>query len=137
MEGSHRRDGAGDRRSSAGHRPPPHRAVDEHAGRRRRATPGAYKPFEFERFVSAPITTIHLWYDREVADLDHAVLLDTRIQWLFAKSRIRGWEPSLGSYLELVVSASWPEIAMSREADSRLGARARPGSSSPPFARRV
>ena len=79
------------------------------------AAPGAYKAFEFERFVLAPITTIHLWYDREVADLDHAVLLDTRIQWLFAKSRIRGWDPSLGSYLELVVSASWPEIAMSRE----------------------
>ena len=79
------------------------------------AGPGAYKPFEFERFVLAPITTIHLWYDREVTDLDHAVLLDTRIQWLFAKSRIRGWDPSLGSYLELVVSASWPEIAMSRE----------------------
>jgi zeta-carotene desaturase len=79
------------------------------------AQPGAYKPFEFERFVSAPITTIHLWYDREVAGLDHAVLLDTRIQWLFAKSRIRGWEPSRGSYLELVISASWPEIALSRE----------------------
>jgi zeta-carotene desaturase len=79
------------------------------------AQPGAYKPFAFDRFVAAPITTIHLWYDREVADLDHAVLLDTRIQWLFAKSRIRGWDLSLGSYLELVISASWPEIALSRE----------------------
>jgi zeta-carotene desaturase len=79
------------------------------------AQPGASKPFQFDRFVLAPITTIHLWFDREVADLDHAVLLDTRIQWLFAKSRIRGWEPSRGSYLELVISASWPEIAMSRE----------------------
>jgi zeta-carotene desaturase len=79
------------------------------------AAPGAYKPFEFDRFVAAPITTIHLWYDREVTELDHAVLLDTRIQWLFAKSRIRGWDASRGSYLELVVSASWPELAMSRE----------------------
>jgi zeta-carotene desaturase len=79
------------------------------------AQPAAYKPFAFDRFVLAPITTIHLWYDREVADLDHAVLLDTRIQWLFAKSRIRGWDVSRGSYLELVISASWPEIAMTRE----------------------
>ena len=79
------------------------------------APPAAYKPFEFDRFVSAPITTIHLWYDREVSDLDCAALLDTRIQWLFAKSRIRGWKAERGSYLELVVSASWPEIAMSRE----------------------
>lgn len=75
----------------------------------------ACAPFNFGRFVSAPITTIHLWFDREVADLDHAALLDTRIQWLFAKSRIRGWHPERGSYLELVISASGPEIAMSRE----------------------
>jgi zeta-carotene desaturase len=69
----------------------------------------------FDQFVAAPITTIHLWYDREVTDLDHAVLLDTRIQWMFAKSRIRRWEASRGSYLELVISASWPEIEMPRE----------------------
>lgn len=68
-----------------------------------------------DKFVSAPITTIHLWYDREVTDLDHAVLLDTRIQWMFAKSRIRRWEAARGSYLELVISASWAEIEMARE----------------------
>lgn len=79
------------------------------------ARPGAYKPFEFDRFLVAPIATIHLWFDREVSDLDHAALLDTRIQWLFAKSRIRGWDAARGSYLELVVSASWPELAMKRE----------------------
>jgi len=77
--------------------------------------PGTYKPFEFDRFVAAPITTIHLWYDREVSDLDCAALLDTRIQWVFAKSRIRGQNAERGSYLELVISASWPEIAMTRE----------------------
>jgi zeta-carotene desaturase len=91
-------------------------------------------PIEPERFVAAPITTIHLWYDREVTSLDHAVLLDTRIQWMFHKSRIRrhaanarvphpsrseGWEantPSANaSYIELVISASWPELDLSRE----------------------
>jgi len=70
---------------------------------------------DLERFVAAPITTIHLWYDREVVDVDHAVLLDTRIQWMFAKSRIRGWEAGRGSYLELVISASFAEIGMGRE----------------------
>ena len=79
------------------------------------ATPDAHSSSQFDQFVAAPITTIHLWYDREVTDLDHAVLLDTRIQWMFAKSRIRRWEPTRGSYLELVISASWPEIAMPRE----------------------
>lgn len=71
--------------------------------------------FEYDKFVAAPITTIHLWYDREVTELDHAVLLDTRVQWMFHKSRIRRWPAERGSYLELVISASWPEIEMSRE----------------------
>jgi squalene-associated FAD-dependent desaturase len=69
---------------------------------------------ESSEFIAAPITTVHLWFDREVVDVDHAVLLDTRIQWMFAKSRIRGWAPERGSYLELVISASWPELGMGR-----------------------
>jgi zeta-carotene desaturase len=78
-------------------------------------SPDPATQISFDKFVAAPITTIHLWYDREVTDLDHAVLLDTRIQWMFAKSRIRRWQPSRGSYLELVISASWPEVDLSRE----------------------
>jgi squalene-associated FAD-dependent desaturase len=70
---------------------------------------------QFDRFSAAPITTVHLWYDREITDLDHAVLLDTRIQWVFNKSRIRSWEAARGSYLELVISASFPELGLSRE----------------------
>lgn len=70
---------------------------------------------DFDPFVASPITTIHLWYDRDVTELDHAVLLDTRIQWVFTKSRIRRWPAERGCYLELVISASWPELEMSRE----------------------
>ncbi|QHN05484.1 FAD-dependent oxidoreductase [Granulicella sp. WH15] len=66
-------------------------------------------------FMSAPITTVHLWYDRDVTGMDHAVLLDTRIQWVFAKSRIRGWSKDRGCYLELVISASWAELEMGRQ----------------------
>jgi squalene-associated FAD-dependent desaturase len=69
----------------------------------------------FEAFVPSPITTIHLWYDRDVTGMDHAILLDTRIQWVFAKSRIRRWAKERGSYCELVISASWPELEMGRE----------------------
>lgn len=75
----------------------------------------ALRSADFEKFIAAPITTIHLWYDRDVTDQDHAVLLNTRIQWMFAKSRIRRWSKERGSYLELVISASWPELKMSRE----------------------
>jgi zeta-carotene desaturase len=72
-----------------------------------------------DKFSHAPITTIHLWFDRPITDLDHAALLDTRIQWMFNKSRIRRFEPSSvaqpGQYLELVISASFAELHQTRE----------------------
>jgi squalene-associated FAD-dependent desaturase len=59
------------------------------------------------RFEPSPITGIHLWFDRNLSDLDHAVLLDRTIQWMFHKSRfIQARENAGGSYVELVVSSS-------------------------------
>jgi squalene-associated FAD-dependent desaturase len=40
------------------------------------------------RFETSPITGIHLWFDRQITDLDHAVLLDRTIQWMFNKSKL-------------------------------------------------
>ncbi|MCU1306849.1 MAG: Carotene 7,8-desaturase [Acidobacteriaceae bacterium] len=64
------------------------------------------------KFESSPITGIHLWFDREISDLEHAVLLDRTIQWMFHKSKLlarhtnNGNRPASGSYVELVVSSS-------------------------------
>jgi zeta-carotene desaturase len=73
----------------------------------------------WERFTHAPITTIHLWFDRAVTDVEQCALLDTRIQWMFNKSAIRRDEPAWceggGQYLELVISASFAELKMGRE----------------------
>jgi squalene-associated FAD-dependent desaturase len=60
-------------------------------------------------FESSPITGIHLWFDREITPLEHAVLLERTIQWMFHKSKIlatRQDSAQSGSYLELVVSSS-------------------------------
>ncbi len=74
---------------------------------------------QITHFETSPITGIHLWFDRQITDLDHAVLLDRTIQWMFHKSRLlitRGGEnpESSGSYIELVVSASKSLIDKSR-----------------------
>jgi len=61
------------------------------------------------RLSSSPITGIHLWFDREITLLEHAVLLERTIQWMFHKSKIlaaRKDSAQKGSYIELVVSAS-------------------------------
>ncbi len=64
----------------------------------------------------APITTVHLWFDREFSEDAQAALLDTRVQWMFHKSRIRQWSAGRGSYVELVISGSFAELAMTRKA---------------------
>jgi squalene-associated FAD-dependent desaturase len=40
------------------------------------------------QFETSPITGIHLWFDRQITDLEHAVLLDRTIQWMFHKSKL-------------------------------------------------
>jgi squalene-associated FAD-dependent desaturase len=75
---------------------------------------------KISHFENSPITGIHLWFDRQISDLDHAVLLDRTIQWMFHKSRLQpvraqaGNGASAGSYIELVVSASKSLIEKSR-----------------------
>ena len=69
------------------------------------------------RFEHSPITGIHLWFDRQITDLEHAILLDRTIQWMFHKSLLqpekRGGDK--GSYVELVVSASKSMVEMQRQ----------------------
>jgi squalene-associated FAD-dependent desaturase len=93
-------------------------------------------------FENSPITGIHMWFDRQISDLDHAVLLDRTIQWMFHKSRLQpmrrqasnslnnpeghefnrfdsgsdanGTSGPAGSYIELVVSSSKSLIDKSR-----------------------
>jgi squalene-associated FAD-dependent desaturase len=68
-------------------------------------------------FGHSPITGIHLWFDREITDLEHAILLDATIQWLFHKSRLQPEKRrgAPGSYVELVVSASKSMVEMQRQ----------------------
>jgi zeta-carotene desaturase len=68
-----------------------------------------------EKFVPSSITGIHLWFDREITPLAHAVLLDRTIQWMFHKSKFQHQREGSGSYVELVVSASKALVQKSRE----------------------
>lgn len=75
-----------------------------------------------EKFETSPITGVHFWFDRKISNLDHAVLLDRTIQWMFHKSQIQVGRNSKvetensqsGSYVELVISASKSLVSKSR-----------------------
>ena len=55
-------------------------------------------PVDWQSFEHSPITGIHLWFDRPITALPHAILLDRTIQWMFNKKD--------GRHVQLVVSAS-------------------------------
>jgi squalene-associated FAD-dependent desaturase len=80
---------------------------------------------QLAKFEPSSITGIHLWFDREITPLPHAVLLDRTIQWMFHKSKFHeSLEHSTdGSYLELVVSASKSLVQKSREEILELATR--------------
>ncbi len=68
---------------------------------------------QIEQHEHWPICSVHLWFDREIAELEHAVLLDREIHWMYNQSRLqtdRG-----GHYIELVVSATRAFAALPRE----------------------
>jgi len=74
-----------------------------------------------DKIVDAPITGVHLWFDRQVMTEPFISLLDTTTQWIFNKSALyagaNGALPSTekGQYLQLVISASYDLLQKPRQ----------------------
>ncbi|MEY3205246.1 MAG: 15-cis-phytoene desaturase, partial [Planctomycetota bacterium] len=58
-------------------------------------------PVADDRLAGSPITAVHLWFDRDVVDLPHAVLVGRVSQWVF-----RGEVTGDRSHCQVVISAS-------------------------------
>jgi squalene-associated FAD-dependent desaturase len=56
------------------------------------------------RLAPSPITGIHLWFDRPITDLPHAVLLNRLSQWLFSRPGASGENSEY--YYQVVISGS-------------------------------
>jgi zeta-carotene desaturase len=76
---------------------------------------------QIERHEHWPICSVHLWFDREITDLEDAVLLDREIHWMYNQSRLQTGRG--GHYIELVVSATRSFAALPREAAIELALR--------------
>jgi hypothetical protein len=55
---------------------------------------------------AAPITGVHLWFDREITLLPHAVLVGRLSQWLFNRGSVADGPSPGGHYYQVVISAS-------------------------------
>lgn len=72
---------------------------------------------------NSPITGVHFWFDRPVMHDPFLTLLDRTVQWVFNKSRLyegegsgpAGAGTSAGQYLQLVISASYDLLPLSRQ----------------------
>jgi squalene-associated FAD-dependent desaturase len=60
---------------------------------------------------TSPITSVHLWYDRPLTDLPHAVLVGCLGQWVFNRGQTAPGE----HYLQVVVSAARPFHQLGRD----------------------
>jgi zeta-carotene desaturase len=76
-----------------------------------------------DKINDAPITGVHLWFDRQVMTEPFLTLLDTTTQWIFNKTALfagsNGRDASRasdqGQYLQLVISASYDLLLKPRQ----------------------
>jgi squalene-associated FAD-dependent desaturase len=100
----------------------PHETMDE-------LLPDAAKQLDpslagLQNIKDAPITGVHLWFDRHVMDEPFISLLDTTTQWIFNKNALHpeiestngnGAATKSTQYLQLVISASYDLLQKPRQ----------------------
>jgi hypothetical protein len=64
-----------------------------------------------ERLAGSPITAVHLWFDRDVVDVPHAVLVGRVSQWVFRAEDAA----AAPGYCQVVISASRGLLGGDRE----------------------
>lgn len=77
---------------------------------------------------TAPIASVHLWYDQPLTELPHATFVDRLSQWMFNRTVLSdaSADPETGCRLQVVISAARDLSAMSeREVISQVDAELR------------
>jgi squalene-associated FAD-dependent desaturase len=59
-----------------------------------------------QEIAAAPITGVHLWFDRPLTTLPHAVLVDMLSQWVFGRAETKADDGASEHYYQVVISAS-------------------------------
>ncbi|GDY07138.1 MAG: FAD-dependent oxidoreductase [Planctomycetota bacterium] len=107
-------------------------------------------PFDrLDQLETAPIASVHLWFDRPITQLPHAVLVGRLSQWMFNRSKVpsetdltQSSEPGTRNYFQIIISnarevakrpqaeviaevvaelkAIWPEAALAELRHSRM-----------------
>lgn len=68
-----------------------------------------------EHLEAAPISSVHLWFDKPLTPLPHAALIGGLSQWVFNRDAIQGHRDEQQHYYQVVVSASRDLAAITSE----------------------
>ncbi len=68
-----------------------------------------------DNFQSSPIISIHLWFDREIMEIDFVGLIDSNLQWVFNRHKIMCETDKPGNYISAVISGAYDYINMTKE----------------------
>ncbi|MBL9083905.1 MAG: FAD-dependent oxidoreductase [Planctomycetales bacterium] len=72
---------------------------------------------QWRSMQGSPISGVHLWFDRRLTELPHAVLVGTLAQWMFQPALATSTSAQNGEhYYQVVVSASYDLEAMDKAA---------------------
>ena len=63
----------------------------------------------------SPIVDVHIWYDRPVMEEIFSGFVDSPLQWVFNKTRMRGDEGASGQYLCISLSGAWQYADMPKQ----------------------
>ena len=69
---------------------------------------------QIAHFDHAPLAGVHLWFDREITELPHAVLLDSTIEWMYQREKLGAAPSGYGAHIELVISNARTVIPMTQ-----------------------
>ncbi len=64
----------------------------------------------------APISSVHLWFDRRIMPLPHATFVDRLSQWIFYRGMVAQADGTSAEYYQIVISAS-RQLAGREQAD--------------------
>lgn len=67
-----------------------------------------------EQMETAPISSVHLWFDRAITELPHATFVGRTSQWLFNREKIQQTKKD-GHYYQVVISASRDVVERSQD----------------------
>jgi squalene-associated FAD-dependent desaturase len=70
---------------------------------------------EISHLEAAPITGVHLWFDRPIMAWPHAVLVGRLSQWVFSRGALDTTDTRSGHYYQIVISASRPLAGRDRK----------------------